>query len=228
MENQGWIKLHRKLNNTAFKHKPLIVALFIDLLTNANHRERKIIWNKREMVIEVGQLITGLHKLSKRTGISVQSLRTALTTLKSTNTITIKSTTKFSVITILNWNDYQLSTSELTNNQQTTNKQLTTNNNVENVKNDNKETHISYLQDIPEEDIEYFIAKYKCEPSPLNQKADALHTYCKSKGKRYKNYKALLENAVRKDFGYRPFPSVKKEFEFDPLTKTAKIKSINI
>ena len=131
MIDQGWIKLHRKLNQTAFKKKPLIVALFIDLLTNANHQKSTIIWNKQEMVIEAGQLITGRKALAERTGISEQSIRTGLTTLKSTNTITIKTYSKYSVITICNWKDYQSLTSKLTNNQPATNQQLTTNKNEE-------------------------------------------------------------------------------------------------
>lgn len=135
---EGWVKVHRKLNETAFKGKPLIIALFIDLLTNANHKKHTFIFNKKEVVIEAGQLVTGLFQLSKRTGISIQSLRTALVTLKSTNTITIKTTTKYSVITICNWKKYQLPTSRLTNKQQTTNKQLTTYKNVKNDKNVNK------------------------------------------------------------------------------------------
>lgn len=140
MNSQGWIKVHRKLNETSFKNKPLVVALFIDLLTNANHEKKTIIFNAKPLTIEAGELVTGLKVLSKRTGISIQSLRTALVTLKSTRTITIKPTNKWSIITILNWNDYQGSTSKLTNHQQTSNKQATTNNKYKRMyKNDNKE-----------------------------------------------------------------------------------------
>ena len=138
----GWIKIHRKLNETSFKNKPLVVALFVDLLTNANHQKKTIIFNAKPLTIEAGQLVTGLKALSKRTGISIQSLRTGLVTLKSTHTITIKPTNKWSIITILNWNDYQTSTRKLTHEQQTSNKQATTNNNVwrmyKNVKEESK------------------------------------------------------------------------------------------
>jgi len=129
---EGWIFLHRKLNDTAFKNKPLVVALFVDLLTNANHAQHKFIFNKKEMIVEAGTLVTGLHSLHKRTGISYQSLRTALVTLKSTSTITIQSNNQFSVITICNWKSYQQLTSKLTNDQQATNKRPTTNNNDKN------------------------------------------------------------------------------------------------
>ncbi len=140
MNNQGWIKLYRKFNDTAFKKKPLVVALFVDLLTNANHLKKTIIFNDKPLTIEAGELVTGRKELSKRTGISQQSIRTGLVTLKSTNTITITPTNKFSLITILNWKDYQGLTSKLTNKQPTSNQQATTNNNVLRMKkNDKKE-----------------------------------------------------------------------------------------
>jgi hypothetical protein len=144
---EGWIKLHRKLNETSFKNKPLVVALFVHLLLNANHQDKKFYWNNEELTIKSGQLLTGRKELSKQTGISPQSIRTAMMVLKSTNTITIKSTNRFSIISILNWDKYQNEststlTSKLTNNQPTTNQQLTTNKNEENEENEEKELYM--------------------------------------------------------------------------------------
>ena len=83
----------------------------------------------RNHFLETGQIATTLKEISEGTGISVQSIRTSLNRLKSTNEITINSTNKFSIITLLNYSDYQgdnkPSNNQLTNNQQTTNKQLT-------------------------------------------------------------------------------------------------------
>jgi len=65
----------------------------------------------------------------------VQQVRTALDKLKSTQEITIKTTNKYTVVTIANWEDYQSteenvtskSTGRATNEQQTNNKQITNN-----------------------------------------------------------------------------------------------------
>ena len=124
---EGWIKIHYKFLNWEWANDPKMVALFIHLLLKANYQGRN--WKGQD--IKRGQLIIGLHSLSASTGISLQSLRTCLKRLKSTNEITIKSTNKYSLITIRNYDIYQYeltskSTSKLTNNQQTTNKQLTT------------------------------------------------------------------------------------------------------
>lgn len=146
MENLGWVKFHRKLKNASFYKRSTVVHLFVHLLLSANQQKRAFYWNGKEIQIEAGQLITGRDELSKQTGITPQSIRTALTILKSTSTITIKSTNRFSLISIPKWQEYQIQltsriTSKLTNNQPTTNQQLTTNKNDKNEKNDkNKNT----------------------------------------------------------------------------------------
>jgi TusA-related sulfurtransferase len=73
--------------------------------------------------------------LSRNCGISIQSARTAINHLKSTGEITIKSTNKFSIVTIANWEKYQCyeeDANKQTNNpinKPLTNDQQTTNNN---------------------------------------------------------------------------------------------------
>ena len=98
---------------------------------------------KRGQKIKAGQLVTGLISLSNATGISIQSIRTSLSKLKSTRELTIKPTNKFSLITIVNWDKFQ-NTNNQTNNQtnkQLTNNQQTTNNKQEckNEKNEKRE-----------------------------------------------------------------------------------------
>jgi hypothetical protein len=65
---------------------------------------------------------------------------------------------------------------------------------------------LSYLKDIPNEDLEEFYSKFDCDRRAIKSKAEALFDYCQSKGKVYKNYKAFLSNALRKDFKERKEP----------------------
>ena len=62
---------------------------------------------------------------------------------------------------------------------------------------------IGYLRNIPEADIEEFILVFRTGKQGVEQKAKSLLDYCEAKGKTYKNYKAFLRNALRKDFGER-------------------------
>jgi len=70
----------------------------------------------------------------------------------------------------------------------------------------NKYTYknINYLREIPKEDIKNFTEDYKITEKQLLSKCDDLIDYCKAHGKRYKDYRAFLRNAVKKEFGKRP------------------------
>jgi len=125
----GWIKLHRQITDWEWYDDHNTFRLFIHLLLKANHKERSY----RGTTIEVGCIMTGRELLSKETGLSVQQIRTCLERLKLTNEITIKSDKQGTIIQVVKYKDYQVSTNELTTNQPTSNQQVTTN------KNDNKE-----------------------------------------------------------------------------------------
>lgn len=117
---QGWISLHRKLLEWEWYSDTNTKCLFIHCLLKANHREKK--WNG--ITVERGQFITGRDKLAQELHMSVRQVRTALDKLKSTNEITIKSTNKYSVITVVNYSEYQdrATKSDQQNDQQATSK----------------------------------------------------------------------------------------------------------
>ena len=145
---QGWVKIHRQFLDWEWYDDNNTKILFIHLLLKANHKAKKY----RGKLIEIGQLVTGLEVLSSQTGLSIQKIRTAISKLKSTNEITIKTSSKGTVIQIVNYTKYQIVTNELTNQQQTSNKPATTNKNVKNVKNDIKERKAEFKK---------LLAKYK-------------------------------------------------------------------
>lgn len=68
-------------------------------------------------------------------------------------------------------------------------------------KDKDKDNNINYLIKIPEKDIKEFTEKFNVYKKQVIEKGEEFHDYCKSKGKRYKNYKAALRNAIRKDYG---------------------------
>lgn len=150
--DSGWVADHRKVKYWEWYKTPHMYHLFSHLIREANICDAK--W--RGIEIKRGQLVTGRKKLSEDTGISEQSIRTCLNRLKSTNEITIKPTSKYSIITICNYDSYQLGSGET--NQQTnqqTNHQLTNNQPHNNKKNkDNK------IENSCVDDFEKFRKKY--------------------------------------------------------------------
>lgn len=129
----GFIALHRDIMEWEWWDDHNTTRLFITCLLAANHKER----NWQGMKIERGQFVSSFDSLSKKTGLSIQSVRTSIEKLKKSQNLTIKTTNKFSVLTVVNYDKYQSSdkqpTNNTTNEQQTTNKQSITNNNDNNV-----------------------------------------------------------------------------------------------
>lgn len=99
----GHIKIDRKILNWEWYSDYKMVHLFLHLLIKANYKENK--WQGR--VINRGQLITGIHKLSGNTGLSVSQTRTCLSKLQTTGEIAIEVTNKYSIITICKYETYQ-------------------------------------------------------------------------------------------------------------------------
>ena len=125
--HRGYLKLWRALQDWEWYTDSKMVHLFIHLLIRANIRDEK--W--RGVEVKRGQIIVGRRVLSAETGISQQSIRTCLNRLKSTNEVTIKTTSKYSIITILEYEKYQSNDNGQPSNQPTnqpaTNQQLTSN-----------------------------------------------------------------------------------------------------
>ena len=116
---EGWIKIHYKFLSWEWFQDDGMVRLFINLLLRANYQPKK--W--KGMAIERGQLVTGRKQLCLETGLSERTIRTCLQRLEDTGEITRKSTNKFSIVTICNYDTYQHE--DLQNDQQTTNKRPT-------------------------------------------------------------------------------------------------------
>jgi hypothetical protein len=89
-------------------------------------------FNGKEIHLGEGQFITGRKTASQTLGISEQQFRTCLKYLINSQRISVKSTNKFSVITIKKWGSYQISDKKSTNKktakQPTNNQPVTTNN----------------------------------------------------------------------------------------------------
>jgi DNA-binding transcriptional regulator YhcF (GntR family) len=103
LAQDGFIKLHRKLLEWEWYGDPNTLAVFVHLLLNATYRER----NWRGITLQPGDVVIGREQVARETGVSVRSVRTAITRLKTANTVTTKTTRRGTVISIVKWRDYQ-------------------------------------------------------------------------------------------------------------------------
>ena len=103
MSDRGFIKLDRKLLNWGWKDDPLMVALWIEILLQANIRE--VEWHGEKF--KPGSFPTSLGKLAKNTGLTISQVRTCLKKLKESGEIFQKVTHRGMTISVVKWGEYQ-------------------------------------------------------------------------------------------------------------------------
>lgn len=161
----GWIKLHRQIVDWEWYTDHNTFRVFIHLLLTANHKDKKY----RGIELKAGSIVTSRDILAIATGLSVRQVRTALDKLKTTNELTIKTSSQGTIIEIVNYSKYQVETNEMTNERPTSDQQTTTN------KNDNKErnTKYSFLASLIENG---FDEKLSREWMKVRKQKDAVNT----------------------------------------------------
>jgi hypothetical protein len=136
----GWIKLHRQILNWEWYSDNNAFRVFMHLLLKANHKDRRF----KGIELKAGSVVTSRDILAIETGLSVQQIRTSLDKLKLTNEITSETSSKGTIIQLVNYEKYQIVTSETTEEQPKNNQRVTTNKNV----NKEKNTIYSFLDSL--------------------------------------------------------------------------------
>jgi hypothetical protein len=103
-ELNGYIKLYRKLIQWGWYQDNVVKSLFLHFLLTASFKDFDWMGER----LKAGQLITGRKKLADELNFSERQIRTAMEKLKSTGEVTYKSTNKFTIVTVVNWEDYQV------------------------------------------------------------------------------------------------------------------------
>lgn len=146
MAQKGWIKLHRKIRDNPIFNEPQLLRLWLICLTEATHKERDQIIGKQTVHLMPGEFVTGrfdiqeLYNRGLRNKDKVSGEKTVyrwLEALENGGFLTIKKTTKYSIVSIDKWDFYQGS-------DQDNDQQMTTN------KNDKEEIYVeivSYLNE---------------------------------------------------------------------------------
>jgi hypothetical protein len=99
----GWIKLYRRALSNGWLKNHKLWAFWCYCLLKASHEKKKTILGFQEIELEPGQFIFGRKKAAEDTGLTERSIRTCLKLLEKNGNVTIKTTNKFSIITVVNW-----------------------------------------------------------------------------------------------------------------------------
>ena len=103
---KGWIKLHRKiLDNGVFEDANLLkIFIWCILKCNSKEKEKNIYGAK----LKQGEFITGRLSASEELYMKPSTVHDRLKRLQRMNYIKIKSTTRYTIINVLKFKQYQL------------------------------------------------------------------------------------------------------------------------
>jgi len=148
MENQGYIKVYRKILDNFIYLDSEAVHLWLHILLKANHAKKEFLFNGKKETLKIGQLILSRDKLSLETNINPSKIYRLLKILEREQLIEQQTNNHFTKITVLNYEKYQNKTykseqqnEQPTNNQRTTSEQPVNTNN--NDKNDNNDKNVN-------------------------------------------------------------------------------------
>jgi len=139
--HRGYLKLWRKVEDSGLLQIPLTYALFTFILLKATHKPRKIGTPHGVVDLQRGEYMSGRIALAKDLNQSEQSIRTGLDRLQKMEILTITSTSRYSIYTIVNYNNYQDDNQEATNADPTDNQHLTNGQPASNQHPTTKQTH---------------------------------------------------------------------------------------
>lgn len=101
---EGWIKIHRSIEEWEWENDPLMYYFWVRLLVKVNHEDKE--WKGE--IIPRGSMITSLSKMSSEFHLSVKQVRVFLARLTKGKQVDIKTTNKWTKITICKYDDYQV------------------------------------------------------------------------------------------------------------------------
>lgn len=144
---EGFIKIHRQLSESKYGKNLELVGLFVHLLIKATHKDS---FAPDGTKLKAGQILTSQKSLSLEFGVERNKMRRMLKQLESEHQIEQQTSSRNSILTVVNWSKYQGSEHQnehQMNIKRTSNEhQMNTFKNVKNVKNvkkDNNTTQVS-------------------------------------------------------------------------------------
>lgn len=104
---KGFALLHRKIMDVPFYKDPEAAHLWVHLILKAKHATEVVLTDLGERVVNRGQLLSGRNALAFETGLKPDRVQYLLRKFKKLGMVNWISHGKFSVFTIVKYDDYQ-------------------------------------------------------------------------------------------------------------------------
>lgn len=109
-----WIKLHRSIwGNPILAKDPCALSVWIWILCHANYVEKDVIFRRKRQKLSTGQLFVTVSEIGSATGVSKSKINRTIKILKSESQIETEVDRWGTLITVVNWEKYQESETEV-------------------------------------------------------------------------------------------------------------------
>lgn len=174
MSRGGYVKVSRKMLESDLIHEPVTFTVFMYLLLSASYRADEYQGQR----IERGEAVATYPKIALATGVTERQARTALSKLVKSGRVSVRKCSKYSVVTLLNYDKYQsVSGKKSDESQANVRQKVTQMSPLKNIKNINNINNYSSCSNY----IEEFAEKSDGESDDYEREDTKL--YCFSKGR---------------------------------------------
>lgn len=133
---KGYVKLWRKIWKDPICKKPKYLVVFLYIISHANHEDKNTIINNKKVKIKRGSYIGSIKKIAEYFNIARSTVSYILDYLVSDTKVDIKTTNKYTVFTVKNYDKWQPSDTKVDNKETSKKHQRNTTKNYKNVKKD--------------------------------------------------------------------------------------------
>ena len=103
----GYVGLFRKITKSWIFEDPIVLKVFIYFLCEASPDCKKVDVNGQKVALITGQLVSGRKHLMDTLELTERHARKALDVLKNNKVIELRTSSTYSVVTVLKYNEYQ-------------------------------------------------------------------------------------------------------------------------
>lgn len=107
IDQGGWIKLYRASIGKGWLSNHRLWTFWCYCLLKASHKETTVLIGNQQVRLLPGQFVFGRKKAAKDLRMSERQTRTCIDSLKTLENVSVKTTNKYSLVTIINWGIYQ-------------------------------------------------------------------------------------------------------------------------
>jgi hypothetical protein len=103
----GWIALHRKIYNSKDFNNQLEVAVFLYLTAMASYKTTQVIYRKKKIILNRGEIAIAYRDLAKRFKLSTRNIITIIKNLVKSGNLKHKLHKRLSIFSIVKYSKYQ-------------------------------------------------------------------------------------------------------------------------